>query len=221
MSFTSELRHRAADLWAAELAHPFVRGIGDGSLALDRFRYYVCQDYVFLIEYSRVLALAAARADDLETMGRWADLLHATLNVEMNLHRGYCARLGIPAAELEATTASPTTHAYTRHLLAVAWSGTLAELVAALLPCQWGYAEIGQALAARGVPEQPFYAEWIAMYANEEFAALARWARDLLDRLAEQASPAERARLTEIFLTSSRYEYLFWDAAHELQEWPL
>lgn len=222
MGFVWELRAAAAPIWQAEQAHPFVRGIGDGTLDVERFKYYIAQDYVFLVEFARVLALAAAKSTDLETMERFTALQHATLGTEMALHRGYCERFGLSAAELEATEPSPTTFAYTRHLLAVAATGSIAELEAALLPCQWGYAEIGAALAEAGEPpDAPLYAEWIRMYAAADYQALASDMCALLDRLAERAGPDERARMRQHFITSSRFEWMFWDACWRLERWPV
>jgi thiaminase/transcriptional activator TenA len=222
MDFVADMRKRAAPIWEAEQSHPFVRGIGNGTLDVECFKYYVAQDYVYLVEFVRVLALAAAKANDLQTMERFTDLQHATLTVEMALHRGYCERFGITAAQLEATRPSPTTHAYTRHLLAVAYAGTVAEIEASLLPCQWGYAEVGAALAAAGEPDHaPLYAEWIRMYASPEYQALAGGMCDLLDRLAKRAGPDEQARMQEHFITSSRYEWMFWDAALRMEQWPV
>ncbi len=222
MGFVAEMRRQAAPIWEAEQAHPFVRGIGDGSLDVECFKYYVAQDYVYLVEFVRVLALAAAKATDLESMEQFTNLQHATLTIEMALHRGYCERFGISAAQLEATRPSPTTHAYTRHLLAIAYSGTVAEIEAALLPCQWGYAEIGAALAAAGEPAgAPLYAEWIRMYASPEYQTLAGGMCGLLDRLADRAGADERARMQEHFITSSRYEWMFWEAALRMEQWPV
>lgn len=204
------------------LAHPFVQGIGSGALPVEPFKYYVRQDYLYLIEYSRALALGVARAHDLPVMELFAELVHATLHVEMDLHRGYCERFDISRVDLEATPISPTTHAYTRHLLSVAYGGTIAELMAALLPCQWGYWEIGQHLAGRGLPtHQPLYAEWIEMYSGPEYAELAQRLRRTFDQVADACSPAELARLAGIFTTSTRYEYAFWDAAYRMETWPV
>jgi thiaminase/transcriptional activator TenA len=149
-SFTDAIRAKAHPIWDRELKHPFVRGLGDGTLPIDRFRFYLGQDYLFLIGYCRVFALATAKARDLQTFGVFTRLLDETLNTEMQLHRDYCQRLGIAATDLEATAPAPITHAYTRHLLAVAYSGSMADIVATVLPCQLGYAEIGIALAYEG-----------------------------------------------------------------------
>ena len=106
-------------------------------------KFYLIQDYLFLLDYSRVFAYGVIKAHDEATMAMFSQLVNETLNTEMDLHRGYCEKFGITAAEMEAAPMAPTTHAYTRHLLNVAETGTLVDLVAGVLPCQWGYAEIG------------------------------------------------------------------------------
>ena len=219
--FTTRLRERAEPIWHAQLEHPFVRGIGDGTLPLDRFAHWVRQDYRFLVEYCRLFGLAAARAPDLDTLVRFADLLQATARTEMDLHRAFAREFGIGEADLEREPMAPTTRAYTDFLLRVAATGDFAELTAALLPCMWGFAEIGQALRARGLPADPRYAKWIEAYADPEFARLAEWCRSLVDRLAEGASSTQEARLLDAFLTSSRYEYLFWEMAWRQEAWPV
>ncbi|MGH7424082.1 MAG: thiaminase II, partial [Candidatus Methylomirabilales bacterium] len=120
------------------------------------------------------------------------------------------------------TKPAPTTVGYTRHLLQVAALGSLGELVASLVPCQWGYSEIGTALARQGEPRnQPLYGEWIRTYASPEFTALAQWIRALLDTLGEDAGGQERARMEEHFLLSARYEHAFWDMGWRMEAWPI
>lgn len=217
MTLSERLYQAAALIWQKTLTHPFVIGLGDGTLPLENFQFYMCQDYVFLIEYSRLLALATAKAPDLMTMGRFANLLDATLNREMALHREFAVQCGISTEALAATRPAPTAYAYTRHLVRVAALGDLAEIVAALLPCQWGYCEIGQTLAHRGKPAHaPFYSQWIDMYASAEFAALADWLRGLLDSLENRVGDEQ---LLETFCTSARYEYLFWEMAYRREQW--
>jgi thiaminase/transcriptional activator TenA len=208
VSFSAELR-AAAPAWEAQLAHPFVRGIGDGTLPEDRFRFYVRQDYLFLIEYGRLLALGAARAPRLEWMRRFAALSHSVLETEMDLHRRFAARWGISADDLESERAAPATASYCDFLLRTAALGDFAELVAALLPCMWSYAEIGARLAAAGPAER--YAEWVEMYASDEFAELAEWCRSLTDAAA--AGVADHARMHAAFRTSVEHELAFWESA--------
>jgi thiaminase/transcriptional activator TenA len=219
-SFAAELRAAAADVWAAQHAHPFVRGVGDGTLARERFAHYVRQDYLFLVEYARMLALGAARAPDLTTMRRFAELAQAILAEEMDLHRAFAREFGIAEQELEAERPAPTTQAYTDFLVRTAAVGDLGELAAALLPCMWGYAEVGQQLAANGLPPDPRYARWIETYAAPDFEELAAWCRRLVDRLGEEATAGGRARMHRAFLTCSRYELQFWEMGWTLERWP-
>ena len=219
--FTVRLRAAAAEVWQAQHEHPFIRGIGDGSLDLARFQHWVRQDYRFLIEYARALATAAARAPDLATMTRLAALANETLATEMSLHRSYAEEFGIGAEELEREEMSPTCRAYTDFLVRMAATGSFPELVGAILPCMWGFAEIGLGLAARGRPADARYAAWIDMYASAEFVALADWCRTLMDETAAGLPEAELARAREAFVTSSRYELLFWEMAWNEERWPV
>jgi thiaminase/transcriptional activator TenA len=214
-SFTSHLRALADPVWKAQHKHPFVRGIGSGTVDPQQLAAWVRQDYLFLIEYCRLFGLAVARSPDLATLTRFAELLHATATVEMSLHRAYCAEFGVSLEELERAALAPTTRAYTDFLLRVAALGDFVELAAALLPCMWGFSEIGQRLKAQGLPDEPRCRKWIEMYADPEFAALAAWCRDLVDRLAADSSANQRHRMEEAFLTSSRYELEFWNVADE------
>jgi thiaminase (transcriptional activator TenA) len=125
MRFSEQLRQAAADVWEAQHEHPFVRGIGDGTLDPERFRVYVRQDYLFLIEYGRALALACARAPRLEVMERFAELAESTLRTEMDLHRAYAAEWGISSEELERERPHAATRAYTDFLLRTAAAGSL------------------------------------------------------------------------------------------------
>jgi thiaminase/transcriptional activator TenA len=215
------LRQKVAGIWEAQHQHPFVRGIGDGTLGLERFQFWLRQDYVFLIEYARLLALATARSPDLETMTRFATLLKETVETEMNLHRAYAAEFGISHEQLEREPTAPTTRGYTDFLLRVAATGDFAELVAALLPCMWAFSEIGRRLAMQPAPSEKRYARWIAMYSSREFAELAEWCRDLLDSLAADLPERDLQKLEAAFLTSSRYEWQFWEMAWKMELWPI
>jgi len=218
--FTDELRAAAAPVWGAQHAHPFVRGMADATLDPERFAFFLRQDWLFLVEYARMLALGAARAPDLDTMRRMAELTRSVLVDEMSLHRTEAAGWGVTEAELDAEPMAPTTRAYTDFLVRTAATGEFAELAGALLPCMWGYSELGLRLAGEPRPADGRYDRWIATYADPEFAALAGWCRGLVDRLADGAPPAVRQATTRAFLTSSRYELAFWQMAWDLERWP-
>ena len=215
MGFIAEIENQTLSIRQAILEHPFITGIGDGSLPIDRFKYYVIQDYAYLIDYSRALAIASARAIDLQDMSWFARLLDETLNREMELHRSYCQNFGISLQELESVEPAATTMSYTNFLLKTAYQGSFGELVASLLPCQWGYWEIGDHLLKRGLPTSaPLYVEWINMYSSEEFTELAHQIREMADRIGAGASFTEQAAMRRAYTNSVQLEHRFWDMAY-------
>jgi thiaminase/transcriptional activator TenA len=143
---TADLWAAASPIFAAILEHPFLRGLTDGSLPEERFRFYVKQDSLYLREYARCLALASAKAPT----GSWCEMFAAhaqsALNVERSLHEAYFAAWGLAPGDVEATPPTPTTLAYTSYLLRVAGVGTFEELIGAILPCYWIYWEVGKPL---------------------------------------------------------------------------
>ncbi|WP_027415362.1 thiaminase II [Aneurinibacillus terranovensis] len=223
MTFTQILYEKVNEVWKQTHQHPFVTGMGRGDLPVESFIRYMKQDYVFLIDYAKLFALGSMKARDIETMAAFAKLLHETLHGEMDLHRQYAERFGITHQQLEETKPMPVNLAYTRYMLSVAQNGSMEELVSALLPCMWSYWEIGQMLAGNYPEsvEHPLYGDWIKMYSSSEFGSLAKWLIDLLDRLADGKPERELQILEEHFLTTSRFEYMFWDMVYQGGDWPV
>lgn len=215
MKFTSDLYESAKDLWNSYYEHPFVKGIGEGTLDVDKFKFYMIQDYIYLLDYAKVYALGVVKANTEEVMQGFSAMVNNILNGEMKIHRSYMKRIGITAEEVKNTKASLTNISYTHYMLAVANNGTLAELTVSLLACMWSYLEIGRKLSKiPGSTEHEFYGEWIRGYISEEFRKDTQWVIDLVDELSENLSEREKERLKDIFINTSRYEYLFWDMAY-------
>ena len=219
MTVSDRLREAAAPIWDACLRHPFVTGIGDGSLPVEKFQYFMLQDYLYLFDYARVFALGVVKARDPELMRTFAASVESILNGEMKIHRAYMQRLGITEAQVFAVQPALDNLSYTHYMLSVANAGTPVEIVASILACSWSYAEIGQALAKLpGALEHPFYGEWIQGYASEDYAAGNQALIELTDTLSQGMTEAEIARLEDIFVNCSRYELGFWDMAWEMRK---
>jgi thiaminase/transcriptional activator TenA len=220
MSFAPELREAATSIWSAVHAHPFVRGIGDGTLTRDRYAFYLRQDYLHLIDFARVLAAASAKSPDLETMTRFSALAHWTLTEEMALHRRTCASFGIGEAELARTEPSAVTAAYASMLARTASEGDLGDIVAALLPCAAGYVEIALALRERGMPGAPAYRDWIETYTSQPMRETAAWLVRLADEHSAGAAGGARERRHGLYRMSARFELSFFDAAWKMSMGP-
>ena len=217
-SVSYRLHDAAASIWEACRKHPFVTGIGDGTLAVEKFQHFMLQDYLYLFDYARVFALGVVKARDPELMRTFAANVNAILGGEMKIHRAYMKRLGITEEQVFAVKPALDNLSYTNYMLSVASSGSPMEIVASILACSWSYAEIGQALATiPGAAEHPFYGEWIQGYSSEEYAATNQALIELMDSLAANATEEQIAYLTEVFVNCSRYELGFWDMSWEMR----
>jgi thiaminase/transcriptional activator TenA len=201
MSLPARLWSANADLAADALAHPFIRGLGDGSLDRDIFAGYVAQDAFFLESFARAYALALARSSDTPTLIALAGLVAGVAD-ELGLHNSYAARWGIDMAGVEP---SPATSAYTDFLLATAATRGLGVTLAAMTPCMRLYAWLGSSLDA-GTAGQ--YAEWVKTYADPAFEGLASQIEGLLDQHADD-SPA----IGHAYRRAMRLEVQFFDSA--------
>jgi thiaminase/transcriptional activator TenA len=219
-SFARDMRERTDPLWRAIHAHPFVRGIGGGTLSRDRLRFYLGQDYVYLVDFGRVIALAAAKAETVAEMRQFSALLATTLSQEMELHRRISASLGLDAGSLERTEPGLVTAAYTSALLRVCYEGRLSDIVAVLLPCAAGYVEIARRLREGGLPPPGACRDWIETYGSPEMSALAEWLGRRMDAAAAESAPADRDRWLALYRTSARFELLFFCMSWEESPWP-
>jgi thiaminase/transcriptional activator TenA len=217
---TQRLWSSIAGLYGQILAHPFLAGLADGSLDQERFRFYVVQDALYLRDYARALSVCGARAPAEDDVAMFNQHAAGAIAVDRELHGSFLADFGLTPAEVEATPMAPTNQAYTSYLLASVYAGSFAEAVAAVLPCYWIYAEVGGQLVERGSPD-PLYRRWIDTYGGEEFAAVVGAVRDLTDRVGAGLGDAELARVHQRFVTTSRYEWMFWDAAWRQERWPV
>lgn len=222
MLFSERLFNAVEPVWNSYLEHPFVKGIGEGTLDKEKFVHYMKQDYVYLIEYSRVFAIGSTKANDLKTMTIFANLLHGTMNFEMDLHRQYAEKFGITKEELEATEPSATMTSYTSYMLSQAQLGGVENTIAAVLACAWSYNWIGKNLATwPGATEHELYGDWVKTYTSDEFTSLAEDCIDLINEHAKDKPAHELKKLEEIFVKTSYFEYMFWDMAENLSMWPV
>lgn len=217
MSFSKGLKERASKVWEDGYQHPFVQEIGKGILDKEKFKFYLLQDYHYLLQYSKVYMLAAVKADSEELQTRFSKIAYNTLAKEMDLHRSYMKEFGITPEQVQGTRASLYNRTYTANMLAVAQTGDLAEILATIFPCAWTYEDYAKRLHAQYADglEQNFYRSWIENYAGDEFANSFSWFYDTLDELVENKTDTGKERVAEIFVSSVEFEYLFWDMAYK------
>jgi thiaminase/transcriptional activator TenA len=199
---------------------PFNAELAAGTLASERFRFYMLQDALYLAEYARALAIAGARSPAADAVARFARCAEGAIVVERTLHEGYFARYGLGQEEVAASEPSPTCLAYTSFLLAAACTQSYEVLIAALLPCFSVYREVGLHIVGRAAAGNPYRA-WIDTYADPVFGETVEAVTAIVDRSAAEASPAARRAMLRAFIRSTQFEWMFWDSAYRGERWPV
>lgn len=218
LRFTDELKQATQHSWELSLNHPFVRGIADGTLPLSTFKNYIMQDIYYLKHYGKVHAFGAAHADDFSVAASLAEKAKNTAQAELTVHKEHADILNITDEEMENFKPAPTAYAYTSHLYRAALSGNLGEIVAAMLPCYWLYADI--ALKYQDAkPEEKIYANWLEMYRSDWFQDSTKEMIDLMNEIAEEASSKEKEKIKEQFIIAKEYELAFWEMSYTFETW--
>lgn len=197
----------------ANFDHPFVQELGKGILPLNKFQYYLKQDYVFLINYCKVLALAASKSPSESMMKRWVSLLNETLNSEMDLHRNFCKDFGISISNLEKTIADTSTKNYCDFLIENANQNSEKFIAVSLLPCQWGYQEIAQNFVKNKFETESFHKIWIDSYSSQEYQDVTNWLINHVDEIGKNSNNKEVEKYKQLFRSGIEYEIGFWDSA--------
>ncbi|HXG44990.1 MAG TPA: thiaminase II [Gemmatimonadales bacterium] len=204
----------------AILDHPFLRGLTDGSLDREAFRFYVVQDALYLTEFARALAVCAARAPHEEAVRMFCEHAAGAIAVELQLHESFFRDFGLSEKEVRGTEMAPTNLAYTSYLRAVAHGGSFPEALGAVLPCYWIYREVGRHLLDRGSPDT-LYRRWIETYSGEEYGEIVRAILRLTDEVGAGLPEGEVERMGRHFRATARYEWMFWDMGWRREGWPV
>ena len=123
--FSTQLRRRGERIWRAIEGHSFLRELHAGTLPMNRFTYFILQDYVYLLDFAQVLCQGGAKSPDLETLELFARHALGAVEVERSFHTSFGKSLGLSRQQLDGVPKGPITQAYISHLQSVARSGTL------------------------------------------------------------------------------------------------
>ncbi len=215
---SESLFNEARPLWDKIVNHPFVVELYKGTLPIEKFKFYTIQDYNYLIGMMRTFSLIAAKSEP-EVAAKALELAYADATVEMENYKRLLDKLGLSFEEVVRTTPAPTNTAYMNFLIATASLGSPLEGLVATLPCFWSYqyiAEVHKDLLEYN--PNPLYREWASVYLSYEYKHIVEELKRLVDRLYEES---KYEKLKALFITGSKYEYLFWDMAYKMEKWPI
>jgi thiaminase (transcriptional activator TenA) len=220
MSFSTDAWTANKALYDTIRAMPFNVALKEGNLSEERFKHYIIQDAHYLIAFGRALAVAAAKADDPDGIVQFAEAAKVAIIVERALHADYFKRFKVTAKDFEQTPLSPACHHYSNYLIATAWAEPYPVVLAALLPCFWIYAEVGRAIHQEAASPNNYQA-WIDTYAGQEFHDAVKAVIDTTDRVAAKASPETLKAMHHAFTRATQLEWIFWDSAWNVGDWPV
>lgn len=214
MSFSKSAWTAIEEIYQSIIEHPFNQELAQGTLAKEKFQFYMKQDSLYLVDFARALAIAASKATTPDDLVLLLDFSKGAILAERGLHEFYFDHYGI---QLDVGKA-PGCFSYTNFLISTATHSSYEESLAALLPCFWIYREVGIHIHKNAAEKNP-YQKWIDTYSGDEFQAIVQNAIDLTDRVAEGANTEQTKRMQEVFVVSTRLEWTFWDSAYRLEKW--
>lgn len=214
MAFTDDLWRAGENIYQAILALPFNRELAAGTLAVERFTYYVQQDSLYLRDYTKALAWLAGKAEDTDEAHDLLTYARDAVDVERQLHHMMRETFDMPPA----TQAEPACFAYTHFLLYTTAVAPYPVGLAAVLPCFWIYREVGLHIAACAAADNPFQ-PWIDTYSDPGFGSVVDRMLAITNVAAENSSPSLRTAMTKAYVQSTRCEWAFWNAAWAQERW--
>lgn len=220
MSFTEQLRKENDDIFELIFNHPFVVGIGEGNVPKEAIAHYVKADFEYLNAFMKIYGIAISKCTKREDIQYFHNRMGFILNDEVHPHHNFCDYIGVDYDSLQGHALPPTADHYIKHMMYHAHSGTMAEILGALLPCPWTYFEIGKELLNKYNPKEshPFY-EWITFYASERSENVSGEMRKRLDVLANEASTGEKEQIKAAYRKSCELELAFWEMAYTCENW--
>lgn len=215
MNWSDKTWEQISPIYRSIIDMPFIKELGNGSLPMEKFQFYMAQDSGYLEHFGRALCTIAARVQDkTETL----DLLRfaeGAIVVEKALHESYFKTYGVSHSSI----LEPACHHYVHYLKSTAALDPIEVAMAAVLPCFWIYKRVGDHILSQQTHHNNPYQQWIATYAGEDFGNSVRRAIAICDRMAERTTTIAQQAMTQAFVTSSRLELQFWEAAYQLRKW--
>ena len=212
MAVIERLLSATKEIWEAYYEHPFVRGIEDGTLDKEKFRYYIIQDYLYLEEYTRTFGIGVAKAKGKETSTIFTNYINV-LAGETDIHKGYVGKFEVTQEEIDKTPRALDNLSYTSYMLRVAYEEGEAEILTAILSCAYSYELIAQNIVKNNpdAGNDPFYGDWVQGYASEGYSEENKHLIQTLENITKDYTEEQIQHLVDIFVACSRYELAFWD----------
>ncbi|MDQ7044833.1 MAG: thiaminase II [Sulfurimonas sp.] len=211
-----QTRAKTENIFQEIISHDFVKELTSATLDKDTFGFYVNQDALYLSEYKKALVAVGSKCHKPEDTQFFYESATGIIQVEDALHKDFLEEKYVDA------TPSPTCELYNSYLARIVNNKSVEVGVAAVLPCFTIYKEVGDfILDTQTNKDSNPYQAWIDTYASDEFALAVKQAISIVDTYALTASPQSLAKMEEVFIKTSKLEWMFWDSAYKQEAWKI
>ncbi len=219
MKISEKLRKDAGHIWEKIFEHPFVVELYRGTLPMEKFRFYVLQDYNYLVDAIKNFSIICSRADSADVVKEIVDVIHLEATGEFKGYEELLNKLGYKTEDAKNVDPLPVNVSYRSFLLATSSLRPYQESITSVLPCFWSYSEIAKYHRDKlSENRNEIYVEWASVFLSEDYLGLVDRLRNLVDIFCEDYP---YKKLKDIFITASRYEYMYWDSAYNMDKWPV
>jgi len=205
-----KLKNSCNKVWSEYTDHKFLFDLVSNKLPDKNFKKYLVQDYVFLQQFLKILALSVYKSNSFEEINRSVNFIKG-IDHEIKLHTSYCKKWKISLNSLSNIKVERANSAYTDHVLSVGKNGNNLDIFSCLSPCIIGYGEIGFKLSKIKNWKKSKYSSWIKMYSSKEYQQIAKDNIDYLDVLFKKNKNKNLNKLKKNFKKSTILERNFWE----------
>ena len=209
-TFFYKLKSSCKKEWSEYIDHKFLSDLVSNKLPDKNFKKYLVQDYIFLQQFLKILALSIYKSKSFEEINRSVNFIKG-IDHEIKLHISYCKTWGIPLKSLNNVVVEKANSAYTDHVLRIGKNGDNLDIFSCLCACIIGYGEIGFKLSKIKNWKKSKYSSWIEMYSSKGYQKIAKENINYLDELLKKNKKKNLSKLKKNFKKSTILEKNFWE----------
>jgi len=209
-TFFFKLKNSCRKEWSEYTDHKFLSDLVNNKLPNKNFKKYLIQDYIFLQQFLKILALSIYKSESFKEINRSVNFIKG-IDHEIKLHVSYCKKWKVSLRLLDNIKVEKANSAYTNHVLSVGKNGNNLDIFSCLSPCIIGYGEIGFRLSKIKDWKKSKYSSWIKMYSSKEYQQIAKENINHLDILFKNNKNKNLTKLKKNFKKSTILERNFWE----------
>ena len=209
-TFFFKLKNSCRKEWSEYTDHKFLSDLVNNKLPNKNFKKYLIQDYIFLQQFLKILALSIYKSESFKEINRSVNFIKG-IDHEIKLHVSYCKKWKVSLRLLDNIKVEKANSAYTNHVLSVGKNGNNLDIFSCLSPCIIGYGEIGLRLSKIKDWKKSKYSSWIKMYSSKEYQRIAKDNIAYLDLLFKNGENNNLTKLKRNFKESTILERNFWE----------